>query len=306
MTETRVLAPDEWPIWRELRLRALADAPEAFSSTLEGALARDGEEGPGREAYWRGYFRLPGAAYVAVRDEDGEEVAAGMARLVTTLTPGQAADLFSVWVAPEHRGHGVGHALISACVDHLAAHHPMARLRLAVVETNRPARRLYESCGFGVIGRNPDDDAELLMERRAAPMDQESVELPTELVVRYRAVDREHVGTPTLDTPAHLDRLTELIGREGMRTPIDLAFNEQFATIDGNHRIAVALRLGLATVPVHLTRRPEHPRPGHGKDMDPADLRVLEAALAGVPDLSLVGPPSAVPDRAAGGTGTGA
>lgn len=61
-------------------------------------------------------------------------------------------------------------------------------------------------------------------------MDQQSVELPTELVTRYRAVDREHVGTATLDTPAHLDRLTGLIGREGMRTPIDLAFNEQFAT----------------------------------------------------------------------------
>ena len=295
MISAKVLAPDDWPVWRELRLRALADAPEAFSSTLEGALARDGADDDQREAYWRGYFRLPGVAYVAVRHESGVETAAGMARLVTTSTRGQLAEIFAVWVAPEHRGRGVGRVLIAACVDHLAAHHPMTRLRLAVVETNLPARRLYESCGFGVIGRNPDDDTELLMERRAAPMDQESVELPTELVARYRAVDREHVGTPTLDTPAHLDRLTELIGREGMRTPIDLAFTEEFATIDGNHRIAVARRLGLATVPVHLTRRAEHPRPDHGRDMDPADLRVLEAALAPSPTHA--------PDRAGRGTG---
>lgn len=275
-----MLVPDDWAIWRELRLRALADAPEAFSSTLESALACDGGEEPQREAYWRGYFRLPGAAYIAVRSESGHEAAAGMARLVTTSAPGEPAEVLSVWVAPEHRGHGVGRALIGSCIDHLAAHHPMTRLRLAVVETNTPARRLYEDCGFGVIGRNPDDDAELLLERRAAPMDQRPVELPTELVVRYRAVDREIVGTPTLDTPAHLDRLTAQIRQDGMRTPIDLAFAEEFATIDGNHRLAVALRLGLSTVPVHLTRRAGHPRPSHARTLRPEDLAVLEGALA--------------------------
>lgn len=204
MIQIRGLVPDEWPQWRELRLRALADAPEAFSSTLEGTLARDGDEGPEREAYWRGYFRLPGATYVAVRDESGEDAAAGMARLVTDPTPGQPAEVLSVWVAPEHRGHGVGRALIAACVDHLAAHHPMTQLRLAVVETNAPARRLYESCGFGVIGRNPDDDAELLMERRAAPMDQASDHLrpghgrdmdPEDLAVLEAALGSEARGT---------------------------------------------------------------------------------------------------------------
>ncbi|MGO1976320.1 GNAT family N-acetyltransferase [Brachybacterium tyrofermentans] len=173
MISAKVLAPDDWPVWRELRLRALTEDPEAFSSTLERALARDGDGGPERETYWRGYFRLPGAAFIAVQSDGcegistGAGVPAGMARLLTTSTPGEPAEVLSVWVAPEHRGHGVGRALIAACVGHLAAHHPKTRLRLAVVETNRPARRLYESCGFGVIGRNPDDDTELLMERRA-------------------------------------------------------------------------------------------------------------------------------------------
>lgn len=32
--ETRPVTPDEWQIWRELRLSALAEAPAAFSSTL--------------------------------------------------------------------------------------------------------------------------------------------------------------------------------------------------------------------------------------------------------------------------------
>lgn len=119
------------------------------------------------------------------------------------------------------------------------------------------------------------------MERRSASMEQNAVELPTELVLRYRAVDRETVGAAVLDTSAHLDRLTALIGRDGMLTPIDLAFHQEFATIDGNHRIAVAQRLALATVPVHLSRRAAALRPGHARDMRPEDLRMLEAAHRG-------------------------
>ena len=30
----RRVTPDEWPLWRGLRLRALAEAPHAFSSRL--------------------------------------------------------------------------------------------------------------------------------------------------------------------------------------------------------------------------------------------------------------------------------
>ena len=37
------------------------------------------------------------------------------------------------------------------------------------------------------------------------------VRLPTDFVARYRAVDREHIGAPHLDTPQHLDALTESI-----------------------------------------------------------------------------------------------
>lgn len=106
------------------------------------------------------------------------------------------------------------------------------------------------------------------------------IELPTALVVRYRAVDREFIGAPewVVDTPRHLDALTADIGRHGILTPLDLAFNEEFATLDGNHRIAVALRLGLESVPVTLRRLPLRPRPDHAKDMLPADLAVLRSA----------------------------
>jgi hypothetical protein len=103
------------------------------------------------------------------------------------------------------------------------------------------------------------------------------IELPTALVVRYRAVDREFITAPAhvVDTPRHLDELTVDIGRNGILTPLSLGFNEEFATLDGNHRIAVAVRLGLESVPVALHRLPLTPRPGHAKTMQPEDLAVL-------------------------------
>lgn len=82
------------------------------------------------------------------------------------------------------------------------------------------------------------------------------VHLPTALVARYRAVDREIVGSALVDTPSHLDALTVDIRKRGILTPLRLGFNEEFGTLDGNHRIAVAIRLGLESVPVILLREP--------------------------------------------------
>jgi ParB-like chromosome segregation protein Spo0J len=108
------------------------------------------------------------------------------------------------------------------------------------------------------------------------------VNLPTALVARYRAVDRELIGAPAhvVDTPAHLAALTEDIGGRGILVPLDLAFNERFATLDGNHRIAVAIRLGLAEVPVALRALPLEPRPWWAQPIVPDDYIVLTAALS--------------------------
>ncbi|MDX3078399.1 hypothetical protein [Streptomyces sp. MI02-7b] len=105
------------------------------------------------------------------------------------------------------------------------------------------------------------------------------VRLPTALVARYRAVDREIIGSAIVDTPRHLEALTADIAERGIHTPLRLGFNEKFATLDGNHRIAVAIRLGLESVPVTLFREALTPRPRHAQPMQPNDLIVLlEAA----------------------------
>ena len=108
------------------------------------------------------------------------------------------------------------------------------------------------------------------------------VRLRTELVARYRAVDREVVPAPSavVDTPAHLDRLAESIAANGIRVPLRMGFNTRYGYLDGNHRIAVALRLGLPEVPVELVEEPPDTPRGHGQPMRGDDLEVILAAAA--------------------------
>jgi ParB-like chromosome segregation protein Spo0J len=112
-----------------------------------------------------------------------------------------------------------------------------------------------------------------------------TIELETEVVARYRAIDRELVGSALVDTPRHLDALTTDIEQHGILVPMSLGFNEEFATLDGNHRIAVALRLGLDTVPVTLSRIPLDPRPDHAQPMSASDLDRFIAA-SGSPEVA--------------------
>ena len=136
MIELNVLTPDEWPQWRELRLRALAEAPYAFSSRLEDWQDAD-------EARWRQRLSLPGS-YNCVARLDGRHV--GMASGVPAEERG-TAELISMWVAPDARGRGVGDALVTAVVR-WARERGVWELRLDVVAGNTSAIALYARHGF--------------------------------------------------------------------------------------------------------------------------------------------------------------
>jgi ribosomal protein S18 acetylase RimI-like enzyme len=152
MTELRVLTPDDWRVWRELRLAALAQAPEAFGASLADWLG----EGD-REERWRQRLAIPGAQdYVAYLD--GRPV--GMASGVPT---GEGAELISMWVDPSARGRGVGDALMAA-VERYARERGASVLRLAVRPTNTRAITLYERNGLTEVGEAVEDD-ERLMEK---------------------------------------------------------------------------------------------------------------------------------------------
>ncbi|NJP68146.1 GNAT family N-acetyltransferase [Streptomyces spiramenti] len=146
MLELRTVEADDWPLWRDLRLAALAEAPYAFGSTLAQW------QGSGdREERWRARLAIPGACdLVALRDGLPVGMASGV--------PGEGAantELISMWVSPTARGEGVGDYLIQA-VERWATGRGATTLRLSVMPDNRKATALYERHGFTDTGEPGD------------------------------------------------------------------------------------------------------------------------------------------------------
>lgn len=138
----RVLTQDDWPLWREVRLAALTDAPYAFKSTLA-------DWHRGGEQRWRARLEMPGAFHVvALLDGRAVGVAGGVPGL------GGVRELRSVWVGPEARGHGVGDQLIAA-VEGWARRTGGTTLTLGVFPGNAAAIALYRRHGF--VERQLDD-----------------------------------------------------------------------------------------------------------------------------------------------------
>lgn len=133
--------PDDWPLWRKLRLEALTEAPYAFSSKLAEW------QGQGDlEIRWR--KRLSDVPLNIIANFNG--IAGGM---VSATAPDQdgTVELISMWVAPVARGQGVGDSLVSAAIDWARAQ-AASQVVLAVVESNQRANDLYRRNQFIDVG----------------------------------------------------------------------------------------------------------------------------------------------------------
>jgi len=135
------LEPRDWRDFRDIRVRALGDAPDAFCMTLADAEQES-------EDMWRGRLSTPDPILV-VRDA-GTPVAMGGG-----WVPSEQHDrmvVWGMWTAPEARGHGHGRSLITWLLD-WASQREITTVELHVTEGNDAARRLYEQCGFEGTGQ---------------------------------------------------------------------------------------------------------------------------------------------------------
>lgn len=124
---------------RAVRLQALSDSPQAFSSTYERELARTAED-------WR---RWVSSAATFLLQVDGQ--VRGLVAGVPDAHNSSLVDLRAMWVHPECRGTGAADLLVSAVKD-WAAETGATQVRLNVVESNVRARRCYERLGFHATG----------------------------------------------------------------------------------------------------------------------------------------------------------
>jgi ribosomal protein S18 acetylase RimI-like enzyme len=128
------LDPDHWELLRDVRLRALADSPDAFGSPYD-------REAAFTEQDWRRRLVGPVCAVLVA----GWPVAMGGA-----FTRDGRLQIWGMWTDPDHRGRGHARRLLHGLLgDSLAEGQTVA---LHVNTTNDLARRFYESFGFAGTG----------------------------------------------------------------------------------------------------------------------------------------------------------
>lgn len=133
----------EWQVYRRVRLTALADAPNAFGSTLAAEQARpDAHCAERLRARIDSVNDLP---LLAVVGDDPSGLAWGKIDAARPST----AYVYQMWVAPTHRRLGIGAALLARVID-WARNQRATEIVLSVTQGDSPARGLY-----GCSGRLP-------------------------------------------------------------------------------------------------------------------------------------------------------
>jgi ribosomal protein S18 acetylase RimI-like enzyme len=141
----RMLGPADATLYRSLRLRALREHPDAFTSSYEQDREQPVEAAAQRLAahpFWGAYRHAELYGFVGLERE---------------LRPKNRhkATVMGMYVAPEAGGQGVARALLDALIAH-ARLNGLESLVLTVTDGNERAQRLYETAGFRSFGIEPD------------------------------------------------------------------------------------------------------------------------------------------------------
>ncbi|RYX94084.1 MAG: GNAT family N-acetyltransferase [Comamonadaceae bacterium] len=146
--EIRKLQQDDAVPYRALRLRALREHPDAFTSSFEEESQKSVETSRARlaattgNAFWGAF--LP-EGIVGMVGLDREQRAKNRHK----------ATLVGMYVAPEAGKRGIGRALVEALLAEARAT-GVELLLLTVTHGNTTARELYARCGFNTFGIEPD------------------------------------------------------------------------------------------------------------------------------------------------------
>jgi GNAT superfamily N-acetyltransferase len=137
--EVRRLTLRDWAVLRDVRLRALTAATDAFGN-------RHADETKFEDHHWK---RLCASAawWAVVRDERVIGLAAGLRRVEALDEP----ELFAVWVDPDARRRGAGSLLVRAATDWASASRASS-MTIWVPADDAAARRLVAQQGFEPTG----------------------------------------------------------------------------------------------------------------------------------------------------------
>jgi GNAT superfamily N-acetyltransferase len=147
----RRIGPLEGATLRDLRLRSLRDAPEAFGQNVVDAAARDDQD-------WQQQARQASygdrRAWFIAEDEAHHRFGLVQGR----RRPPSDLLIFSMWVDPAQRRSGVGRQLIDG-LEEWSRTWGATHSVLWVFGTNEPAIRFYRRLGFEVEPDSADADS---------------------------------------------------------------------------------------------------------------------------------------------------
>jgi RimJ/RimL family protein N-acetyltransferase len=145
------LTRTDLPHYRRVRLRALAEHPEAFRSNA----AEEAE----RPDHWWEERLAPRAesnsAFFGAWTADRQLVGTSGLTFETRRNIRHTAHIVGMYVAPEHAQRGLGARLLGTCLDAARTDGDIEVVYLTVTSTNAGAIRLYERAGFVAYGCEP-------------------------------------------------------------------------------------------------------------------------------------------------------
>lgn len=129
-----------WEEYRDLRIEALENVPQAFLDDPNKARSLPKEE-------WQRKI-----ANMCFAEIDGKLVGMVGAYQDEKTKLRHILNIVSVYVSPQYRGFGVGRALLERVITKAKLSQEIKKLQLGVVSTQEAARKLYLSLGFVQVG----------------------------------------------------------------------------------------------------------------------------------------------------------
>jgi len=142
--EVAQFAPEDWALFKDLRLRALQTDPLAFGATYEEQSKISDEE-------WRARLENPAQKWFFSR-ESGKLIAMAGVNFAQKEHIKHRAEIIGVFVDSAYRKQGVGEDLMKNILENLKANPEIAKVALSVRGSQEAAKKLYEKLGFRLVG----------------------------------------------------------------------------------------------------------------------------------------------------------
>ncbi len=138
------LDPNEWKAYKQIRLEALKNEPDAFARTYD-------EERDKKDEVWK--ERLEEAQNnnkVVLLFVQYNNRIVGMGGLFYTHEHSPLVEIWGIYINKEFRGKGLGKVLITNLITKAKKNKKTKKLKIEVNSANIPAIRLYLRLGFNI------------------------------------------------------------------------------------------------------------------------------------------------------------